>query len=195
MTAEVLGDLETAAEVGCLESIGLAACCGALCSCCCGDGSVEEVAEFGCLTCCIECLGLAACCRLCCDTCCCCCPCCRPKRSAAHEGYDPLPAPEQMTMGGPTMHFGQAPHTQPFQQQQQQQQPPVYVAQAFQQQPEWAPQQQYGGPMQIGGTQQYGQSMYGQQVGGGGGVGQLLAAGLAGASLGALVEGAVSEGF
>mmetsp|Transcript_15106 Transcript_15106/g.32554 ORF Transcript_15106/g.32554 Transcript_15106/m.32554 type:complete len:203 (+) Transcript_15106:78-686(+) len=96
MADAVLGDVEAAAEIGCLESVGLAACCGTCCSCCCGDGSASEAAEFGCLTCCIECLGCAACVRLCCESCCCCCP-----RPTKQEGYQTLSgAPPQQVMGG-----------------------------------------------------------------------------------------------
>merc|ERR1719356_2449766 len=100
MAEELAGAAETVAEVGCLESLGLAACCGTCCSCCLGDGSASEAAEFGCLTCCIECLGCAVCCRMVCGACCCCCS-GGGKEAEVPEGYAPLAAPGQAVMGGP----------------------------------------------------------------------------------------------
>merc|ERR1711941_217991 len=60
-----------AAGGGCLEALGLAACCGGICNCCWG-GSTEQSCLMCCSGCTLETLGLAACC----DGLCTCCGCC-----------------------------------------------------------------------------------------------------------------------
>mmetsp|Transcript_37139 Transcript_37139/g.74964 ORF Transcript_37139/g.74964 Transcript_37139/m.74964 type:complete len:155 (-) Transcript_37139:353-817(-) len=60
---------EELAGGGCLEALGLGACCGGVCNClCCGDP--EKTCEMCCAGCTLETLGLAGCCEGCC-TCCC----------------------------------------------------------------------------------------------------------------------------
>mmetsp|Transcript_100854 Transcript_100854/g.217756 ORF Transcript_100854/g.217756 Transcript_100854/m.217756 type:complete len:162 (+) Transcript_100854:73-558(+) len=155
--------LEEAAEVGCFDALELAACCGVCCSCCCGDGSIEEAAEFGCCTCLIELLGCAACCRMCCG---CCCPCCFRRKPPA--GYAAL-APQQAVMGMAA--------------------PGAYYPQ---QQYMGGPTPGYGAPPGYNLPQGYAPPGYAPQAQAGG-MGSALAAGLAGAVMGALVEEAAHD--
>jgi len=186
---EAAGVAEEVAGIGCLECCAFDALCGTMCSCCCGDGSASEVAEFGCLTCCIECLGCALCCRMVCDSCCCCCP-CSGRGKAADEtetyggGYAPLQgAPQQVVMGGDPSY----PPPQP-QFQYNEIAPPAANMQNG----------QYGGQYGQPGVPSYGgyaPPMYEQQKEEGGGMGEIIAAGIAGAAVGALADEAIQEAF
>jgi len=204
--SDALGEAVTGVEevvaAGCLESLGLAVCCGTCCSCCMGDGSATEAAEFSCLTCCIECVGCAACCRMCCR-CCCCCSTGHTKEQAP-DGYAPLAPPEQGVMVGqgagiygvapvqaaaygrpPQMPYGEVQtcnqaQVMPYQGMPLQCGPYGQVAQR---------------PCEQVPVQAYAPPPYQDQSSSSAGWGEVIAVGVAGAAAGALLDEAVGEAF